>query len=82
MQIEGTNVAGVVVAIHNVPGEGDVGAVLVGHLEVANIIGLGSSIATQKERVWEDCTMFKLPFKARYIHYAISQLVIQKAVLL
>ena len=49
MQIEGTNVAGAVVAIHNVPGEDDVGAILVGHLEVADIIGLGSSIATQRK---------------------------------
>ena len=32
---EVTDVAGAVVAVHNVPGEGDVGAVLVG-LEVAN----------------------------------------------
>ena len=37
---EVADVAGAVVAIHNVPGEGDVGAVLVG-LEVAdNILGI------------------------------------------
>ena len=36
-----TNVAGAVVAIHNVPGEGDVGGVL-GYLEAANMIVLGS----------------------------------------
>ena len=35
---EVTDVAGTVVAIHNVPGEGDVGAVLVGYLEVADSI--------------------------------------------
>ena len=40
------DVAGGVVAIHNVPGESDVGAVPTGHLEVADIIVLGSCIAT------------------------------------
>ena len=45
IQIEVTDVAGVVVAIHNVPGEGDVGAVLIDHFEVADIIVLGSCIA-------------------------------------
>ena len=44
-----TDVAGVVVAIHNVPGEGDVGAVLFGHLEVADMIVLGSCRAMKKE---------------------------------
>ena len=39
------------VAIHNVPGEGDVSAVLVGHLEVANILILGSCTTRRKERV-------------------------------
>ena len=38
--MEVTNVAGAVVAIHNVPGEGDVGAARVG-LEVANnVLGI------------------------------------------
>ena len=46
IQTKGTDVAGGVVAIHDVPGEGDVGAVLIGHLEVADIIVLGSCIAT------------------------------------
>ena len=32
------DVSGGVVAIHNIPGEGDVGAVLVSHLEIANNI--------------------------------------------
>ena len=45
MQVEETDVAGAVVAVHNVPGEGDVGAVLVGHLEVADMTVLGSCIA-------------------------------------
>ena len=49
--MEESDVAGVVVAIHNVPGKGDVGAVLVGHLEVANIIVLGSCTTRRKERV-------------------------------
>ena len=39
--MEVSDVAGAVVAIHNVPGEGDVGAVLIGHLEVANnVLGI------------------------------------------
>ena len=38
------DVTGAVVAIHNVPGESDVGAVLVG-LEVADMIVLGSCSA-------------------------------------
>ena len=42
---EGVDVAGAVVAIHNVPGEGDVGAVLTDHLEVADMIDLGSCTA-------------------------------------
>ena len=46
-----TDVAGVVVAIYNVPGEGDVGAVLFGHLEVADMIVLGSCRAMKKEIV-------------------------------
>ena len=46
IQTKGTDVAGGVVAIHNVPGEGDVGAISVGHLKVADIIVLGSCIAT------------------------------------
>ena len=46
LQMKGTDVAGGVVAIHNVPGEGDVGAVLIGHLEVADMIVLGNCIAT------------------------------------
>ena len=38
---EVTDIAGGVVAIHNVPGESDVGAVPVGHLEVAdNLLGI------------------------------------------
>ena len=39
--MKGTDVAGGVVAIHDVPGEGDVGAVPTGHLEVANVLVLG-----------------------------------------
>ena len=42
---EGVDVAGAVVAIHNGPGEGDVGAVLTDHLEVADMIDLGSCTA-------------------------------------
>ena len=41
-QLEETDLSGAVVAIHNDPGEGDVGAVLDGHLEVADMIVLGS----------------------------------------
>ena len=44
--MEVSDVAGGVVAIHNVPREGDVGAIPTGHLEVADIIVLGSCIAT------------------------------------
>ena len=43
---KGVDVAGAVVAIHNVPGEGDVGTVLTDHLEIADILVLGSCIAT------------------------------------
>ena len=46
--MEVSDVAGAVVAIHNVPGEGDVGAVFVG-LEVANMIVLGNCTATQRK---------------------------------
>ena len=46
IDIEVTDVAGGVVAIHNVPGEGDVGTVLTDHLEIADILVLGSCIAT------------------------------------
>ena len=46
---EVADVAGAVIAIHNVPGEGDVGAVLTDHLEVADIFVLGSCIATQRK---------------------------------
>ena len=45
IQMEVTDVAGVVVAIYNVPGEGDVGAGPTGHLEVADMIVLGSCSA-------------------------------------
>ena len=44
IQNESVDVAGVVVAIHNVPGEGDVGAICVSYLEVVNMIVLGSCI--------------------------------------
>ena len=46
--MEVSDIRGVVVAIHNVPGEGDVGAVFVG-LEVANMIVLGNCTATQRK---------------------------------
>ena len=45
IQMEVIDVAGVVVAIYNVPGEGDVGAGPTGHLEVADMIVLGSCSA-------------------------------------
>ena len=45
IQIEINDVAGVVVAIHNVPGKCDVGAVL-GYLEVVNMVVLGSCTTT------------------------------------
>ena len=51
IQIKVMDVAGGVVAIHNVPGEGDVGAVLIGHLEVADMIVLGSCRARKEEIV-------------------------------
>ena len=38
MNLEVADVGGGVIAIHNVPGEGDVGAVPVGYLEVADSI--------------------------------------------
>ena len=52
IQIE-FNVAGAVVAIYNsnVPGEGDVGAVPTGHVEVADMIVLGSCTEMKKEMV-------------------------------
>ena len=40
MQTKGTDVVGAVVAIHNFPREGDLGAAL-GGLEVANVLVLG-----------------------------------------
>ena len=46
IQIEVTDVAVVVVATHNVPREGDVGAVPTSYLEVGNIIVMGSCTAT------------------------------------
>ena len=46
IQIEVVDVAGVVVAIHNVPGECDVGAVLTDHSEVTDMMVLGSCTAT------------------------------------
>ena len=46
IQTEGVDVAGVVVAIHNVPGEGDVGVGLTDHLGVANMSVLSSCTAT------------------------------------
>ena len=49
IQTEGVDVAGVVVAIHNVPGEGDVGVGLTDHLEVANMIVLGNCTATKRK---------------------------------
>ena len=42
------NVAGAVVAVHKVPGEGDVGAGHGGYLEIANMIILGSCTAKQR----------------------------------
>ena len=50
MHVEVVDVAGVVVAIHNVPGEGDVGVVLTDYLEVADMMVLGSCISSVKER--------------------------------
>ena len=49
IQTEGVDGAGAVVAIHNVPGEGDVGVVLTDHLEVADMIVLGNCITTQRK---------------------------------
>ena len=49
IQTEVVDVAGAVVAIHNVPGEGDVGAVLTDHLEVTDMTVLGSCIATKRK---------------------------------
>ena len=49
IQMEIVDVAEVVVAIHNVPGEGDVGVGLTDHLEVANMIVLGNCIATKRK---------------------------------
>ena len=51
IQIEVIDVAGVVVAIRNDPGEGDVSAVLVSYLEVADMIVLGDCIATQSKGI-------------------------------
>ena len=42
---KGVDVAGAVVAIRNGPGESDVGVVLTDHLEVADMIDLGSCTA-------------------------------------
>ena len=49
IQTEVINVAGAVVAIHNIPGEGDVGAVPTGHSEVANMTVLGSCTAAKRK---------------------------------
>ena len=40
-----TNVAGAVIAIHNVPGEGDVGAVLIGFKVANNFLGICKCLA-------------------------------------
>ena len=48
--MEVADVAGSVIAIRNVPGEGDVGAGLAVHLEVTDMIVLGScSIVDNKQ---------------------------------
>ena len=49
IQAEGDDGAGSVVAIHNVPGEGDVGVGLTDHLEVTDMTVLGSCIATKRK---------------------------------
>ena len=51
IQIKVMDVAGGVVAVHNVPGESDVCAVLIGHFEVADMIVLGSCRAMKEEMV-------------------------------
>ena len=57
---EGTDVVRAVVAIHNVPGKGDVGAVPVGYLEVANnILGICKCL-TQTSSVCADACMICL----------------------
>ena len=47
IQIESVDGTGAVVAVHNIPGEGDVGAVPTGHLEVADMMILGSCTGTK-----------------------------------
>ena len=42
VQVKVVNVAGGVVAVHNIPGEGDVSAVLTDNLEVADKTNLGN----------------------------------------
>ena len=49
IQSEVVDVVIAVVAIHNVPGEGDVGVGLTDHLEVADMIVLGNCITTQRK---------------------------------
>ena len=49
IQTEVADVDIAVVAIHNVPGEGDVGVGLTDHLEVADMIVLGNCITTQRK---------------------------------
>lgn len=46
IHMKGVDGPGVVVASHNIPGEGDVGVGLTDHLEVADMIVLGSYTAT------------------------------------
>lgn len=46
IQIECVDITGAIVAIHNIPGEGDVSAVLVSYLKIADMIVQGSCIAT------------------------------------
>ena len=83
--MEGTDVAGGVVAIHNVPGEGDVGAVLFGHLEVADMIVLGSCSAMKKKwLVYTELQCFLATASVEYLCAAtyLSVSVIQKAALM
>ena len=50
IQMEVIDVAGVVVVVHNVPGEDDVRAVPVSYLEVVDVIILGDCITTNSKK--------------------------------
>ena len=64
VDVEVSDVGRAVVAIHNVPGEGDMGAVPTGHLEVAkNFLGIYVHVLVKNDTIpfWWHMTCLSLP---------------------